>query len=43
MAVKTRGKKPNSTEKLKNALKSGDFDRLYLITGDESYLKEYYL
>lgn len=43
MAVKAKGKKPNGAEKLKNALKSGDFDRLYLITGDESYLKEYYL
>ena len=43
MAVKAKGKKPNGAEKLKSALKSGDFDRLYLITGDESYLKEYYL
>lgn len=43
MAVKPKEKKPNGAAKLKNALKSGDFERLYLIAGEESYLKEYYL
>ena len=43
MAVKSKEKKSNGAAMLKNALKTGSFDRLYLITGDESYLKEYYL
>ncbi len=43
MAVKAKEKKPNGAAKLKNALKTGDFERLYLIAGEESYLKEYYL
>ena len=40
MAVKA---KKNGAIALKNALKTGSFDHLYLITGEESYLKEYYL
>lgn len=43
MAVRAKEQKPNGAERLKKALKSGDFERLYLITGEESYLKEYYL
>lgn len=43
MAVKPREKQPNGAAALKKALKTGEFDRLYLITGEESYLKEYYL
>lgn len=43
MAVKPKGKQKNGAIALKNALKTGEFDRLYLITGEESYLKEHYL
>lgn len=43
MAVKSKEKKENGAAKLKAAIKSGEFERLYLIAGEESYLKEYYL
>lgn len=39
MAVKQK----NGAARLKDALKTGEFERLYLITGEESYLKEFYL
>lgn len=39
MAVKkTKGK-----DQLKQDIKTGEFERLYIISGDEGYLKEYYL
>lgn len=43
MAVRPKGKRPNGAAMLKDALKTGNFNRLYMITGEESYLKEYYL
>lgn len=40
MAVKNS---PNGAAQLKNDLQSGDFQSLYLIVGEEDYLKRYYL
>lgn len=36
-------KKPDGTQKLKNDLKNGTIGSLYLIGGEEDYLKQYYL
>ena len=38
-----RETKPNGKSQLIRDLKNGDFATLYIISGEESYMKEYYL
>lgn len=38
-----RETKPNGKSQLIRDLKNGEFATLYIISGEESYMKEYYL